>query len=228
MTTGRRAALRERHHRAIVDAAAALMRETGGTSFSVDELAQRADVSRRTVFNHFESLDEIVITVCGDILGTVVDSFESHATTDADATMFDELAHALRATDLVTPIAYLTRVLGKTTDDELTPRHAALIGRAFTEVSGRMSAELLRRHPDADELDVRLLVGSLMSGALVVHGYWHQATGGADDDRSRQVWADLVERLLAAARTGYGAATGPAAPAARTGTPTGVPAPTSH
>lgn len=206
VTTGRRAALRARHHRAIVDAAAALMRETGGTSFTVDELARRADVSRRTVFNHFESLDDIVTTVCGEILGTVFDSLEAHTVPDPDATMFDELAHALRTTDLVTPIAYLTRVLGKDAGDELSPRHAALIGRAFTDVSARMSAEMLRRHPDADALDVQLLVGSLMSGALVLQAHWQQATGGVDTPASRRVWADLVERLLTAARTGYGAA----------------------
>ena len=57
--TDRRAALKERSRQAIVQAAAELMDETGGTAFTVDELAERADVSRRTVFNHFASLEEI-------------------------------------------------------------------------------------------------------------------------------------------------------------------------
>ncbi|AEE44510.1 TetR/AcrR family transcriptional regulator [Cellulomonas fimi] len=206
-TGGRRAALRERHHRAILDAAAALLDETGGTAFTVDELAARADVSRRTVFNHFESLDDVVTTVCGEILGTVFDSLEQHsAAADPDATMFDELAHALTTTDLVTPMAYLTRLLGGATPDALTPRREAMVGRALTEVSARLSTELLRRHPDADPFDVQLLVGSLMSGVLVIHPYWHRATGAVDDAASRAVWDALLGRLLASARAGYGAA----------------------
>ncbi|KQT02053.1 TetR/AcrR family transcriptional regulator [Cellulomonas sp. Leaf395] len=210
---GRRAALRERHHRSIVDAAATLMRETGGTTFTVDELARRADVSRRTVFNHFDSLDDVVTTVCGEILGTVFDSLEAHTAASTGATMFDELAHALTATDLVTPMAYLTRVL-RGGGDELTPRQAAMVGQALTDVSQRMSAELVRRHPDADRLDVDLLVGSLMSGVLVLHRHWCSATGGGDDTRSRDVWAYLVERLLTAVRTGHAdaPASGRAAP----------------
>ncbi|MGW6228038.1 helix-turn-helix domain-containing protein, partial [Cellulosimicrobium cellulans] len=65
--TDRRAALRARHRRAIVDAAASLMEENGGARFTVDELAARADVARRTIFNHFASLDDVVVEVCEDV-----------------------------------------------------------------------------------------------------------------------------------------------------------------
>ena len=191
------------------------MREADGTTFTVDELARRADVSRRTIFNHFDSLDDVVTTVCGEILGTVYDNLVEHAATSPGATMFDDLTHALTATDLVTPMAYLTRVLGGGSD-ELTPHRAAMVGRALTEVGERMSGELRRRHPDADVLDVDLLVGMLMSGVLVLHRHWCSATGGADDAHSRDVWTHLVERLLASVRTGHG------------DTPSPAPIPTSH
>lgn len=128
----RRAALKARHRRAIVDAAAALIGESGGTRFSVDELAERADVSRRTVFNHFASLDDVVTEVCNEVVGAALDRLDAIASDQqvgqdqqrrqdergADVTLFDEVADALRSTDFVTPLVYLTRVLG----DEGGPR----------------------------------------------------------------------------------------------------------
>ena len=91
----RRAALKKRHRTAIVDAADALIRERGSARFSVDELADRADVSRRTVFNHFSSLDDVVTTACARELAVVIDTFEAQvvATPLGDGTfgsLFDE------------------------------------------------------------------------------------------------------------------------------------------
>ncbi|MEK8226313.1 TetR/AcrR family transcriptional regulator [Oerskovia sp. M15] len=82
----RRAALKARHRRAIVDAAAALIGESGGTDFSVDELAGRADVSRRTVFNHFGSLDEVVTEVCSEVVGAALDRLDAIASGESTRT----------------------------------------------------------------------------------------------------------------------------------------------
>ncbi len=207
---GRRAAARERHHRAIIDAAAALLEENGADGFTVDALAARADVSRRTIFNHFATIDDVVIAVCTDVLGTIVESFEASASaqqpgvpTESDsAALFDEVERALRATDLVGPMSHLTQVLGSS-PAEPTPRQAMLLLRAFTEVSERLIAQILRRHAVADALTVRLLVGSLMSGLVVLHRQWFAATGGADDDASRRVWHALLDKLMLHTRDGF-------------------------
>ena len=201
----RRAQTRARHHRAIIDAAASLLDVKGADGFTVDELATRAKVSRRTVFNHFASVDDIVIAVCTEVLGDIVETFESHASTRAGTTpagVFDEVAGALRSTELVTPIAYLTRVL-RTPDDEPSQRQAVVLLRAFTEVSERLSAALLRRHPEDDELATRLLVSSLMGGLVVLHTHWLAATGGSADAASRAVWDDLLDQLIRRTRDGY-------------------------
>lgn len=202
----RRARIRERHHRAIIDAAASLLDTKGADGFTVEELARRAEVSRRTVFNHFGSVDEIVIAVCTEVLGDLVETFESRPSTPAgttDAGVFDELAEALRSTDLVTPIAYLTRVLG-TPDDDPSQRRAVVLLRAFTVVSERIAAEMLRRHPDADELTTRLLVSSLIGGLVVLHTRWLAATDGSADTTSRAVWDELLDVLIRRTRDGYG------------------------
>lgn len=200
----RRSAARERHRRALVDAAAALLDEKGAVGFTVDELAERADVSRRTVFNHFPSVDDIIIAACSEVLGEVVDRLESRASTSGptDATLFGEVATALRSTDLVGPMAHLTRILG-TDGTEPSPRQAVMLLRSFSDVSERLSTVMMSRHPEADELTTHLLVGSLMSGLVVLHKHWFAMTGGKDTAASRRAWADLLERLLESTRTGY-------------------------
>ncbi|QDW62054.1 TetR/AcrR family transcriptional regulator [Oerskovia sp. KBS0722] len=211
----RRAALKARHRRAIVDAAAALIGESGGTRFSVDELAERADVSRRTVFNHFASLDDVVTEVCSEVVGAALDRLDAIASDQqvgqdqqrrqdergADVTLFDEVADALRSTDFVTPLVYLTRVLGD--EGGPSPRRAFTLIKVFADVSMRLTAALAASHPDADPFDVELLVGSLMSGLIVVYLRWVDVTGAVDDPAARETWTDLLERLLDATRTGH-------------------------
>ena len=206
--TDRRTALKERHRAAILAAATALLREGGGRPFTVDALAARADVSRRTVFNHFASLDDVVTTACSDVLGGIVEAFVAHAAAspvgdDTPSAMLDELAEALRSADLVPPMVFLTRSLAAY--DPESPAMAALLLRVFTEVSRRLSAALAQRHPGADPLTVELLVTSLTSGLVVIHRAWWEATGATDDERSRRVWTDLLERLVSLTRDGHGA-----------------------
>ena len=54
--------LKARSRRSILDAATALVIERGGPTFTVEELAERADVSRATVFNYFPSVSDVLVT----------------------------------------------------------------------------------------------------------------------------------------------------------------------
>jgi len=208
----RRAALKARHRQAIVDAAATLLEEHGGLRFTVDELAELADVSRRTVFNYFATLDDVVIAVCSDVLGGLVDTFVANAVAevpvvDTSAAMFAELVRAIRTTELVGPMAYLTRSLGgpdRRVDLE-SPWAATLLVRSFNEVSVRFAAAMAVRHPRADVLEVHLLVNALTSGLIVLYYHWLAATGATDDAASRVVWDAYLERLVTAVGVGYGA-----------------------
>jgi TetR/AcrR family transcriptional regulator of autoinduction and epiphytic fitness len=76
--------LKARHRRAILDAATELIDRHRAARFSVDQLAERADVSRRTIFNHFTSIDEVVTTVCTETLGVVIERFRAVVTADPD------------------------------------------------------------------------------------------------------------------------------------------------
>ena len=208
-STDRRVALKARHRQAIVDAAAALIAETGGLRFTIDDLARRADVSRRTVFNHFASVDDIVAEVFGDVIGTLVASYERESAAspatpgtdvDARAVVFDELDRAVRSTDLVAPMAFLTQSLRS--HDEHSPAIATVLLRVLDAARGRLAAAVLARHPGADVLDVQLRVNADVAGVLVRHRHWDAATGAVDDEPSRAAWDALVDRLLD--RTGHG------------------------
>jgi AcrR family transcriptional regulator len=207
----RREALKARHRRAIVAAAADLMREIGGTDFTVDQLAARADVSRRTVFNHFTTVDDITVEVFHEMLGAILDNVDANFSTSAaqhpgEHTMFDELAGALRATDLVATITELTRIFGPD-EGRLSARQAVLFERAISDLGSRMAAITLRHHPMADPLEVDLMCGSLVGGALVVFRHWGQRTGGVDSAESRRTWDELLERMITINRAGFGTLT---------------------
>ena len=214
----RREALKARHRRAIIDAAAALMTEIGGTDFTVEQLAKRADVARRTVFNHFRTVDDITLEVFREMLGVVLDNVGANlAETSEGTSMFDGVAGALRATDLVTPITELTRIFQDTNGEPvrilgaggrgLDPRQAVLFERALTDLGTRIAATALRHHPLADPLEVDLMCGALVGGALVVFRHWIQETGGADTPEARRVWDTLLDRMIDVYRDGFGALT---------------------
>ena len=117
LAVDRRSALKARHRQAIVDAARRLIDARQGPRFSVDELAAEADVSRRTVFNHFDSLDDVILAACAEILDAVVASFREAASASVHdvggvATVFEEIVDAVRSTDLPQLTAYLWSALG--------------------------------------------------------------------------------------------------------------------
>ncbi len=204
ISTDRRAELKARHHEAILDAADALIRERGTPRFSVDELAERADVARRTVFNHFSSLDGVIMTTCTRHLSRAVDEFRA-ATASSPAgdggriALFEEITAAIRAMDLPALVAYFARVLA---EEGSTARSHNALESVFLLTTQQFSVELAGRSV-LDEFEVAVLVSSLMNGVAVVARHWIERTGAALDASSRQVWDDLLDRLVSDLRRGY-------------------------
>ena len=203
----RRSALKARHRQAIVDAARRLIDERNGPRFSVDELAREADVSRRTVFNHFESVDDVILAACTEILDGVVATFREKAlgAPRADrrlAEVFEELVRTVRSADLAQLTAYLWSALGGA---EAPPaRQQQFMQVALSRVADDLTTEVRDRNPTADPLDVQLLVSSLLHGVAVIAQRWIDETGGTVDETSRASWDRLLDRLLARMRSGYG------------------------
>ena len=90
-----REAQRRRTRAAILDAATRLVRD--GATVSVDEVAAAADVSRRTVYMHFASLDQLLLDAAvGALSQAVVDAAIADAVGEGDAaTRVDALVRAV-------------------------------------------------------------------------------------------------------------------------------------
>ena len=67
----------------IVAAAAGLFIERGARSVSMDEVAEASDVARRTLFNYFESKDELLYAAAAPVLQAAVELAEAKLTEPA-------------------------------------------------------------------------------------------------------------------------------------------------
>lgn len=216
----REAASKARKRRRILDAAAALL--TAGAEFSVDEVAARAGLSRRTIFNYFPSTDDLIIEVGTQMLGGLVDSLPVSAAQvagnlvgdDLRRALFAEVSGALYAADLVPAMVRLTQVLGGVRRGH--PRVAASVQAAFLRMIGRLVREVGRRYPDADPLDLELLASCLVSGLIVLYQHWSARHGVRDTPQSRQAWSELLDRLVLVVGHGFLAAPAPDTPAPAT------------
>ena len=105
--TDKREATKWRNRRAIVGAAAQLTAEHGIDGFSVESLAERAGVSRRTIFNHFSSVDEAIFASFASKVDQLYEEVEKALGGEPFATLSEAclaFTAALRSVDILTPV----------------------------------------------------------------------------------------------------------------------------
>lgn len=205
--------LREQRHRALVDAARALATEHGADGFTVDRVATLAGVSRRTVFNHFAGMDQLLVAVCEQILTEVTtDLLEGvdRGTTDLPAgaaggpAALDAVCEATRDVDLPTAIVTIQHVLGG--PDVADERADAISRTAFEHVAGRLRERLLERAPGLDPLDLELTLTLLTGGLATIARHWLEeqpAPPTRVSPEARAAWERLLDRLLHRLRAGH-------------------------
>lgn len=200
-----RSAARIQHRQAIVVAAWSLAAEHGSHGFTVEAVAARAGVSRRTVFNHFPSLDAIRVAVGEDVLVDVVDAFLAAialhvAAADGPLASLDAVVDAVRQPDLPAAIVALAGVFGELDDGG---ERFVLSEATFDRVGQRVLAQVAASAPELDPLDVELVVAFLTNGLAVVARHWVHDHAGRLDDASRSAWETRLDRLLAQVRAAY-------------------------
>jgi len=199
--------LKARSRRAILDAATALASERGGPTFTVEELAQRADISRATVFNYFPSVLDVLVTASVEQFESAWATFDA-ATTSAPATdgsraaVFEEVARSLHATRLPDVIVSVGAVVGR--DNQASPRHEALLRQIIDRTSLHLADQVADRYPEWSRLEVDLLVGALMNCIIVTSSHWFMNAVGDLGDESRATWARMLDSAIDGLRTGYG------------------------
>ncbi|MFD5743443.1 TetR/AcrR family transcriptional regulator [Streptomyces massasporeus] len=181
--------LRERKkiktRRAIRTAAYALIEEQGYDATTIEQIADRAEVSPSTVFRYFPAKEDIVVTDAWDPVMTA----ELRAR-PVDEPWADTLRHVLRtALDLtLAEEPDVTRLRTRLGVEVPAVRARMLENAAAT---GRLLRDALaeRSGLDPDGLELRVFAMSVMGGLLEASHYWAE-TGHRDDIR------DLVDRAL--------------------------------
>lgn len=216
-STDGRKVLREQRHAAILDAARTLAVEHGADGFTIDRVAALAGVSRRTVFNHFTGIDQLLVTVCDEILAEVTTDLLAgvdrgtahlpgslgHAADDGRAAL-DAVCEATRGVDLPTAIVTISQVVGGT--DVAQDRADTISRTAFDLVAGRLRARLLDRAPGLDPLDLELTLTLLTTGLAAIARQWIGEHPGLTPDvppSARADWDRLLDRLLLRLRVGH-------------------------
>ncbi|GGW36497.1 TetR family transcriptional regulator [Streptomyces caelestis] len=181
--------LRERKkiktRQAIRAATYALIEEQGYDATTIEQIADRAEVSPSTVFRYFPTKEDIVVT---DEWGPVMPA-ELRARPE-DESWADVLRHVMRtALDLsLAEEPEVTRLRARL-GAEVPAVRARM--RESMAATGRLLREALaeRSGLDPGSLELRVFAMSVMGGLMEVSHYWAE-TGHRDDVR------ELVDRAL--------------------------------
>lgn len=209
----KRSRLRGQRHGAIVEAARALATEHGADGFTVEGVAHAAGVSRRTVFNHFAGVDQLLVAVCEQIFTEVtlelLDSLERGTATlpegaAGNRAALEALCESTRTVDLPTAVATINRVLGA--PDPADERADTIARTALEHVVNRLRGRLVARAPGVDPLDLELTLALLTGGLAAIGRRWVEDHPDLTPDvrpGARADWDRLLDRLLHRLRTGY-------------------------
>ncbi|WP_336923799.1 TetR/AcrR family transcriptional regulator [Aquipuribacter sp. SD81] len=192
-----------RHRAALLAAAREMIAERGPAGFTTDDLAVRAGLSRRTVFNHFAHLEDVVVACAEAELEAVVLAAGRDLGVAAGAHVhpLDDLEALLTAPDVADVISRLGRVFAAPGREEVAERIRRQAMREF----GTAAVQRLReRYPATPVVDLDLLTTSVMGGADVVASTWLRETGGVLDPASRARFHELMTTHLGFVRHGFG------------------------
>ncbi len=190
----------------ILHAARSLVLQKRGDPFTGDEVASLAGVSRRTVFNHFDSMDDILVSSCLAEIQHAVDqvtppemSIDPSVTDAAD--VFHRFVELLARADLAAVSGYIRLAVGDAA--VMTPRQTQRLAAAFSRIEADLAAVMTKRYPSAPALDVRLAVMSVIHSLELVAAQWQPADPLELSSEDLRRWNVLFEYVTNRIAMGY-------------------------
>ncbi|MDO5618131.1 TetR/AcrR family transcriptional regulator [Kocuria sp.] len=209
----KREALKWHNRRAIVVAAAQLARERGLQGFTVNDLAQAAGVSRRTVFNHFGGVEEAVQASFLDAIAGLYAQFRTSLGEQRFPdlpTAFRQFAQEASHLDVVGTVCqaiapFLPEGQGKPRAQSVDYKPANIPGQATTDIellavratdaTAREIVSILQDRVDhADPFQAHLLGEYLITTITVCADRWFAATHGELTEETRALWQQLLRQ----------------------------------
>lgn len=183
--------------RAIAEAALTLARSQGAGSFTVDQIAAGAGVSRRTFFNYFHSAEEALNVTTESFLELAISSFSRRP---ADEPLLDAMIAALAATAKVQSLAVHGELFRMAAGNpELLRAQLHAWERAETRIIEAVTEHL---QGASSPLYVSALVGSVLSCAKAAMQDWAADGPGIHDDAGTAL-EDRMVRALSMLRDGF-------------------------
>lgn len=195
----KREALKWHNRCAIVTAAGELTNVHGIQGFSVDDLAEKAGVSRRTIFNHFSSAEDAGYEYFSELITHIIGSVLADLPRPLDngdhtlGSVYRDLCTAMRAHSLVEALHPL---LVQASEVKESPTAALWTFRVTNSATERLESVLRERLPDHEQLELQLVATSIINSMSVCMDAWLLHTGGELTPESRGIWNELITEAL--------------------------------
>lgn len=173
---------------------------------TVDQLAEAADISRRTFFNYFPSMQAVVAEVIGTHTEHLADAIGDLT---GPVGPIDRLREVIRTVGIPTELLEWLAMLNLHTPTEGPSETLVTLERAiWAEKSGWLEQQLARRLPaGADELYVATLAATVMSCFAAAEQVWiaRRAPRPPLDRAAVAAFHTELDRALAYAGDGWAA-----------------------
>ncbi|MET1089437.1 MAG: TetR/AcrR family transcriptional regulator [Arthrobacter sp.] len=195
---------------AITDAALALLRSRGPGSFTVEDIADAAGISRRTFFNYFSSTDAALASVTHGFLDNAIQQFRLRP---ADEPVLQSAQAALMALADPMTVAPLAELFTLTQQSALMSHSELEAWEYCTEQIISVARERAAGPGnDVDELYVRALAGAVISCGKAALEVWFSRRGADLSAASLAELRQLLINAMALLGSGFTADSTPASP----------------
>lgn len=184
-------------HEAIASAALNFLRNQEMNSFTVDDVAAAAGVSRRTFFNYFSSVEAAVTSYTQRYLDTVITEFKARP---AQESILEAAQAALSAVGNTADLAILAETVSLTQDPHLERFQL----QAWDECTTKIADVARDRLPaDNSELYILALVGAIMGSCRAAVQIWCQEFGADTSEPSLAKLRKHLDATISLLRNGF-------------------------